>query len=306
MVMAQSLGFSESRRSDIGIVVTELATNTLLHAQSGELLICPFDGPDGARLDLLALDSGSGIADMTRALEDGFSTIGTAGQGFGAIRRISDEASVYSVRERGTVVWARFGKESSLGVASIPIQGETACGDSWLVLPGQARSLYMLVDGLGHGDGAQEAADEAVLVVRRYAEESPAEILARTHDALKKTRGAAMSIAVVDHDRRTVTYGGVGNVSGSLAASTGTRNMVSQNGTLGAALGRVQEYSYPLEPGSTLLMFSDGLTSKCSLNGYSGLQNRPAQLIAGLLFRDFSRKRDDATVLLARLGGDRT
>jgi hypothetical protein len=50
-----------------------------------------------------------------------------------------------------------------------------------------------------------------------------------------------------------------------------------------------------------LLMYSDGLTSKCSLSGYPGIMSRPPGLIAGLLYRDFSRQRDDATVLVASL-----
>jgi hypothetical protein len=51
-------------------------------------------------------------------------------------------------------------------------------------------------------------------------------------------------------------------------------------------------------------MYSDGLNTKCSLSSYPGLQVRHPQLIAGLLYRDFSRHRDDASVMLASLGGD--
>jgi anti-sigma regulatory factor (Ser/Thr protein kinase) len=302
------MGFDEQKRSDISIVVTELGNNVLLHAGTGHILICPVEA-GAAWLDILAVDTGPGIRDVGRAFEDGVSTGGTAGQGLGAVKRLSDTVSLYSSPGRGTVVFCRFGlSEASanipVGVISIPIHGEVKCGDSYLALPGPLRSFYMVVDGLGHGTIASEAAHEAVKSVQACAQESLTEIMSATHNALRATRGAAMSIAVVDHERSLVTYAGVGNVSATVGNGASTRNMVSRNGTLGAVLPKVHEYTYPFEPGMMLLMYSDGLTSKCSLSGYPGIMSRPPGLIAGLLYRDFSRERDDATVLVASLKGE--
>jgi hypothetical protein len=193
-----------------------------------------------------------------------------------------------------------------IGLLNIAIRGEAACGDSYFVRVQPLRSIYMLVDGLGHGNGAAEAAEEAVATVSRFQNESPTEIIVRSHDALKKTRGAAMAVAIVDHERLVMTYAGVGNVSTSLLNGSSTRSLISQNGTLGAVLPRVpQEYTYPITPETVLLMFSDGLTTKASPVGYPGLQSRHAALIAGVLFRDFSRRRDDATVMIGAIGGNR-
>lgn len=308
---ALQLGFDEERRNSVGIVVTEAANNILSHAQRGEMLVCPFVEGETSWIDLLATDAGPGILDIGRAMEDGFSTNGTAGEGLGAISRLSDESSLYSIPEKGTLSWSRFhaGPRSSIlstGVVSIPIKGESTCGDGYLILAGTSRSLYMVVDGLGHGAGATEAAEEAVATVKRFCTENVTEIIGRTHDALKKTRGAAMSIAIVDHERMVLRYGGVGNISATLVTGSSARSLISQNGTLGAVLPRIpQEYSYPIEKNSTLFMFSDGLTSKTSVSGYPGVQNRHPALVAGLLYRDFSRKRDDATILVAPLGRDR-
>lgn len=308
MTVAQSLGFSEGRRSDIGIVATEAASNIILHAGSGEFLVCPFQHGASIWLDLLALDNGPGIQDASHAFEDGFSTVGTAGQGLGAMRRIADTCSLYSLPQKGTALWARFFPTSAVdqpyGAINIAMKGETVCGDAFLAIPGISRSLYMVVDGLGHGAYAAEAAAEAVLTVRACANEPPAEIVTRTHDALKKTRGAVMSVAVVEHERKVVNYSGIGNISAAIVNAGTTRNMVSQNGTLGAVLPRVHEYTYPIDDRSLLLLYSDGLSSKCSLSGYPGLQSRPLELMAGVLYRDFGRRRDDATVLLATLRGD--
>ena len=308
-MVAHALGFEERRRSDIGIVVTELSNNLLAHAGKGEVLICPVHA--GTEwLDILAIDNGQGIRDVAHAFEDGVSTGGTAGQGLGAVKRLSDDISVYSVDGRGTVVFCRFRlsaipNKNPLGVVSIPIHGEVENGDSYLVIPGAGRSFYMVVDGLGHGPLASQAAAEAVKAVGRCWRESLGEIMTATHNALRATRGAAMSIAVVDHERSVVAYAGVGNISALLGNGNTTRNMVSQNGTLGMSLPKIQEYSYPYEPGMLLLMFSDGMTSRCNLSGHPGLHNRPPGLIAGLLYREYKRGRDDATVLVASLGGVR-
>jgi len=305
--VALSLGFDEHRRSDIGIVATEAANNIILHAGSGEFLVCPFQHGSAVWLDLLALDNGPGIGNVSRALEDGYSTIGTAGQGLGAIQRLSDASSLYSLPQRGTVVWSRFRvsaqRDQSYGAVNIPMKGETVCGDAFLALPGPSKSLYMVVDGLGHGVYAAEAANEAVSIVSGSVNESATEIVTRAHDALKKTRGAAMAVTIVEHERKLVTHAGIGNIGSALVSGTVLRSLISQNGTLGAMLPRVHEYNYPLGENSSLIMCSDGLGSKLSMSGYPGLQNRHPQLIAGVLYRDFSRRRDDATVLFASLGG---
>jgi len=307
--VASILGFDEGRRNDIGIAATEAATNVILHAHSGELLIC-FSGEEGSwLLDLTAIDSGPGISNISRAMEDGFSTIGTPGQGLGAVGRLSDLSSIYSVPEKGTVNWCRFklrrnGPSAEIGVISVPVKGETVCGDGFFMQRGERHSIYMVVDGLGHGIGASEAADEALSVVRASVQASAVEILQRTHDALKKTRGAAMSLAIVDHEKKILTYAGVGNIGAVLSTGTVSRTLISQNGTLGAILPRVQEYSLPIERSTLLLMFSDGLTSKTGISAYAGIQGRHPAVIAGVLYRDFSRKRDDASILVARMGDE--
>ena len=115
-----------------------------------------------------------------------------------------------------------------------------------------------------------------------------------------------MSIAIVDHERMIATYAGVGNVSANLVTGDTSRSLVGQNGTVGAVLPRVpQEYTYPVSKNTALVLFSDGLASKANPIGYPGLQNRHPALIAGVIFRDFRRRRDDASIMIAPVGGNR-
>jgi len=66
---------------------------------------------------------------------------------------------------------------------------------------------------------------------------------------------------------------------------------------------RPQLFDYPLAEDALLVMHSDGLQTRWDLERYPGLQNRHCTLIAAVLFRDYSRNRDDVTVVVAGLTG---
>ena len=79
--LAARAGLGETERGTLAVVVTEAATNLALHARGGRVRLAVRGEPDAAGIELLAVDDGPGIANPSRALEDGFSTAGTAGQG---------------------------------------------------------------------------------------------------------------------------------------------------------------------------------------------------------------------------------
>ena len=100
--LAGSLGFNETRAGKLALVITEAATNILKHAERGVIHIGPAQSTAGVGVDVLALDEGPGIADLSASLVDGVSTAGTAGTGLGALRRQSDEFDVYSQPGKGS------------------------------------------------------------------------------------------------------------------------------------------------------------------------------------------------------------
>jgi anti-sigma regulatory factor (Ser/Thr protein kinase) len=311
LALANRMDFEELRQGQLAIVVSEAAANIAAHAERGELLLVPWRFRDDAGIDVLALDNGKGIADVGRSLEDGYSTAGTAGQGLGAISRLASALQIYSASGGGTALLARVVRESptadqsasdyALGVVSLAMAGETQCGDAWSAHFTPNRSLYIVADGLGHGPSAAEAAREAIRVFHEAPHLSPVRILSDAHLALAKTRGAAVSIAEVLHDKAVVNYAGVGNIAGAIYDGRKTRSMVSMNGTLGHSVGRIQDFSYSWEKGSSLIMHSDGLATRWSMDQYPGLAARHPALVAGILYRDFCRRRDDVTILISRI-----
>ena len=63
---------------------------------------------------------------------------------------------------------------------------------------------------------------------------------------------------------------------------------------------KVQEFVLPWNAGAMLIMQSDGLASRWDLEQYPGLIGCHPALIAAVLYRDYTRGRDDVAVLVAR------
>ena len=153
---------------------------------------------------------------------------------------------------------------------------------------------------LGHGAGAAEAADEAVAAFHRLESVNPLDILDEAHHALRKTRGAAMSVASIDHNLRKVRFAGVGNVAAAVITPCKMHSMVSHNGIVGHSAARIQDFTYDWPPGATLAMYSDGIASHWNLAKYPGCAIEISVDVGGGDLSGHSRRRDDATVLIAR------
>jgi hypothetical protein len=157
----------------------------------------------------------------------------------------------------------------------------------------------MVVDGLGHGPDAAEAAVEAVRIFNRFNGHQVTTLLDYIHGGLRSTRGAAISIARYDAAARKIVYAGIGNIAGILAANGMVRRMVSMAGTAGFNARKIQSFDYPFDSGLVIL-HSDGLQSQWTLDRYPNLASFHPTLIAAILYRDFNRGRDDATVLVCK------
>lgn len=305
LAVADSLGFPETRRAAVAVVVTELAGNLAKHARDGQLVLAPRAG-DAAALEILAVDRGPGMADPDACLADGYSTAGTPGTGLGAARRMADAFDLDSRPGVGTVIVARCHAKAArqaracVGGLGVPIAGERHCGDTWMAAEDEHRFVACVVDGLGHGELAERAALAAVEVLSRGHDLAPAVLLRRMHDALRATRGAAVLVVAVDRERRSARSAGVGNVAGTIIAGGETRSIVSHAGIVGHQMARVQEFEHEWPPGAVLVLASDGLRTQWRADAYPGLARRDPSLLAAALWRDHTRGRDDATVLVVR------
>ncbi len=310
--LARKLEFDEVKTGQVAIVATEAATNLLKHAGKGEILLQVLDNGrqiNGSTrgLRLLALDKGPGIANLGESLRDGYSTAGSAGTGLGAISRLADVFDVYSQPRQGTAILAEFWTktpaaegEFEIGGMSIALEGEPLSGDAWSFAIRPDGASIFVADGLGHGHLAEMAAREAVKAYEENSALSTADLLDTVHRATRSTRGAAVAIANAAWRDGVVRFAGVGNISGALVGPGGTRHMVSMSGIIGHEVRTFREFTYPWESGSLMVLYSDGLGTRWDFNAYPGLKHKPCSLIAGVLWRDHVRGRDDSTVIVAR------
>jgi len=299
-MLARELGLDKDAIGRLSVVATELSTNLANHASGGIVLL----GSEEDGVEVLALDSGPGIADVAQALRDGHSTTATSGTGLGAISRMADFFDLYSVRELGTTVLARVGTgptkaAANVSAVSVAVHGETVNGDGWEQLEEDGIATMMLVDGLGHGAPAHEAA-AAASDAFRTAKGSPTDKLRMIHDAMRHTRGAAVAIAELHSANGTMRFAGVGNISATMIDPTARRSAVSVYGIMGHDVRGFREFSYPWSRESCLIMHSDGITTRWNLDRYPGLLTHDTALIAGVLWKDHRRNNDDSTILVAR------
>lgn len=306
--LTKRLGWPEPVRAKLGLLVNEAGANMVRHAQQGQMIVRVLQPAEGVGIELLALDRGPGMASVEQCMRDGFSTAGSAGTGLGALRRLSDAFDIYSEPGVGTGLLMRLWVERAAtppvlrtGAICVPRWGESACGDAWALRQVGGRLDLLVVDGLGHGPAAAGAADEAVAFFESTTLAVP-DLLPRLDERLRRTRGAAVAICEVDVQHQAAEFWSVGNVAGVLVHGRTQKHLVGQHGTAGIRMPQLRAVREPMRLNATIIMHSDGLAGSWrDAAGDGSLLRHDPSLIAGVLYRDHGRERDDVTVVVARL-----
>jgi hypothetical protein len=173
-------------------------------------------------------------------------------------------------------------------------------GDAYVFHHDQDLRLIAVIDGLGHGMGAREAAERAIGSIERHASEPLESILRATHEALRSTRGAVAGLARINCSTREVEYAGIGNTDFRALGAGGTVRFISLNGTLGSRLERVRVFKEQLPKVTTLVLSTDGISERWDAEGYPGLLGLHPELMCAVIMRDYSRPNDDATIICGR------
>lgn len=311
--LAQARGWSEVDAERAAIVVTELGTNLAKHARGGELLIAARDPLQD--IEVIAVDHGPGIADVDRAMRDGFSTCATPGAGLGAIARQSESFEIHSSEATGTVSVTRLRRRKGpagapaepvpaparhfrFGAVCVPVKGETVCGDGWAVAFDGLRAAALVADGLGHGPDAALASSAATQHFAQAPFLSPERLLGAAHEALRATRGAAVFGLWMDGAQ--LRYAGAGNVVGRMISGTSDKSLVTPHGTLGLQARRLEATATALPPHGTVLVHSDGVQTRWPAEALAPLLRKDPVLLAARIYADHSRGRDDVCVLALR------
>jgi phosphoserine phosphatase RsbX len=191
-----------------------------------------------------------------------------------------------------------------VGAAMTTASGESVSGDMSVVAPFEGGVLVAVVDGLGHGEEAAQAALGAVETMREGAGAPLPAIFEATHKRLLRTRGAVISAAVFQHGTQAMTWVGVGNVEAQLYRAPSQPPRARETvflaaGVVGYRLPALRPATTPIAHGDTLVLATDGVD--LSFSQELDLRLAPQQ-IADKIIAGHANGADDALALVARVG----
>lgn len=306
-------GFTPVRIGEIDIIVSEITSNLVKHAGGGELLYRLQEDKGIWSFEVLAVDKGPGIENVSQMMRDGVSTTHTLGQGLGALGRLSDFFQLYSIRGWGTIAYSSVRsqpetfipppkKAVDIRALCVPKGGETVCGDGYRIKELAHQTHIFFGDGLGHGNKAHDAVEQAGDWFEDCSESDPVEIIRYIHANVKRTRGLVGTVAIFDHAQRVWNICGVGNISTRVYGGLLFKHYLAYNGIIGLSIpNTMKAFNFQAENNHTLIMSSDGLRTRWDMSRYTVYSRYDAIVLAAMLYKDFARGTDDASVLLGRV-----
>ena len=151
--IAEDAGFISARLNEINIILAELTSNLQKYSTGGAEILTTISGTDeNSFLEIICMDNGPGIANLSKVLEDGYSSSSTIGHGLGSIKRLSDEFDIFSLQGWGTILLVRVYKTKNrvaqkskikFGALVVPKQGEKVSGDGSYIIYNTIRIVFL-------------------------------------------------------------------------------------------------------------------------------------------------------------------
>ena len=311
--LALQLGFTPHRAAETDIIVAELTSNLMKFANGGELLYRANIDGEYKEIEIYCLDKGVGFDNVVKIMNDGYSSSNTLGHGLGSIKRLSNDFQIYSMKNWGCVQYVKICEKPDLEIPSVKsglnhatiavnYPGEKLCGDGYYIKQTSKGFQIFVGDGLGHGESANEAVEAAIKAFRQTIETEPAAILTDIHIKVKKTRGLVATIASVDYKSEVWNICGIGNINTRIYNGLDNKTYTPYNGIIGHNVPRTLNNTIvPYRRHQIIIMHSDGLRTRWSLNDLTSIFKQSPNIIASALYKENIRGNDDATILVGKI-----
>jgi phosphoserine phosphatase RsbX len=185
-----------------------------------------------------------------------------------------------------------------IGIAARAKYGQKVSGDSYVIKNGGPTALISVIDGLGGGEAAAEAASKAYTAIDVHSEKPLGQIMQAAHQACMGTRGAVVGLLRLELDAHRASYVGVGNI-GIYVVSRHTIKPLSKNGIVGYRLPSLLEQHADYDAGDTFILFSDGISLRFADDAIMQ-QGLEPQALAESILESFGKTIDDATVVVVK------
>ena len=304
--------FSPDSLGEIDLISTEMATNLIKHhAKKGKIRYRIMDSDtEYPVLELISEDEGPGIGSPEDAVEDGYTSVhGSMGAGLGSMKRLSDafemktssSGTTITIRKNSTKNQINTNSNLRISVLTRPHPLENVCGDGYVIQRFNQGACIAVIDGLGHGIEARNAAACAEkYIAETFSPEHPLDSLFEgLGTVLRRTRGAVASICVIDEVKGEMRYAGVGDVTIHVYPKEDQISFLNVPGILGMHQAKINLQRNKWQSGRTVIvMHSDGISS--SIKSEDVMRDVPPVEIAHAIMREYWGKNDDATVVVVR------
>ena len=308
--IGQRLNLSKEVVETTALIASELAHNQLSHAKQGYFAVKAVERQGAKGIEVVAADLGPGIQRPGSAIRDEISIESRGlGAGLAAVCRIADEVEFDNRLSEGACVVARkFERPAAVrccetAIMGRPYPGEVISGDDGVFFQSESTFVAAVSDGLGHGPEAREASNRAIEALSQKHQMDLDQIVIGLNADLAGTRGCAMSIVRFNKAEGAIECVSVGDVQSHIYNLRNAHFFTPTPLVLGAGQfqkQRLRVEKATVEPGSVLVMFTDGLKSRTNLKGQLEVLRQPPIAIAQHLLENNSRPDDDVLVLVAR------
>ncbi|QTA77957.1 Chemotaxis protein, CheC-like [Desulfonema limicola] len=175
-------------------------------------------------------------------------------------------------------------------------ENQSYCGDECAWWEDEKKITLCIVDGLGHGQEAETAARQAIDYVKQHLHKPIEEIFAGCNISIRDTRGAAMGIAIINKTEKTLTYAGIGNTR-AVVLNTKPVRLSGNYGIIGGGFKKITPETIPVQDGSIVVMFTDGIEEMVDLAEFNSLLSQDMEIMAQKIIQK-SRKNDDSAVMV--------
>lgn len=298
---ADKISLSAKEIEELKIVITEISKNIIKHSSSGKLIIS-FGHGEQRSVHIVA-ENPTDNSDTTEIFDDGYSTANTLGIGLGAVKRLLSDVKVKIEEGKFILTGEKIfaDKKKSViqtSVYSRPKPGFRSNGDAYFIKRYEDKAIVAVIDGIGHGDKANEASKIAVKVLEDKFRDELEQIAVTVHRKLQGSRGCVMGIVRMDKGGK-IEYLGVGNIRTQIYTAEMYKRLVSFDGLLGSNIRTIRTDRLVLTTPCLIVLHSDGVTSFNFDD--RRIVYRPVMEIAKESFEKHKKSSDDATLLLARI-----
>lgn len=175
---------------------------------------------------------------------------------------------------------------------------ENYCGDESTYWQRDNKTVLCIIDGLGHGKYAKQAAQAAKNYVRLHLNDSMEDVFYRCDLAIRSTRGVAMGLIIIEHLKNTITYAGIGNTRAMLVLENKVCRLSSNYGIVGGGYKKLTPETKDFNGVKMIIMYTDGINEMIDINKYS--QDEDLDKMVKSIIKDYGRKNDDKAIIICK------